>query len=96
MIYVQEIIFCLNLINLLSLIMDNKKIIELLQENNKILKSIQERLDKLENSSDKMDNHIDSIMSIYQGYKKPLDYISSYFTLNTLFQSNKEINDKEK
>lgn len=75
--------------------MDNKKIIELLEENNKILKSIQERLDKIENSSDKMDNHIDSIMGIYQGYKKPLDYISSYFNYKTIFSSNKEIDNNQ-
>ncbi|ADO67452.1 hypothetical protein crov418 [Cafeteria roenbergensis virus] len=68
--------------------MDTKyeKIIEIIQinnklavENNKLLKELCLRVDKMEKTDEKMDNHIDNIMGIYNGYKAPLDYIKSYF-----------------
>lgn len=69
------------------------KLLSIVQENNMILKSIDNKLDKVLNSSDKMDNHIDEIMSIYNGYKAPLDYISNKVSFGFL-SKNKEIKDK--
>ena len=60
------------------LIQQNKLIKEnnvLLKQNNLMLFELKEHLGVL----NKMDNHIDNVMSIYNVYKKPLNYISSYF-----------------
>lgn len=73
--------------------MDNNKYDELIQivkENNKLLKDLHSRLDKMEKTGKKMDSHIDNIMGIYNGYKAPLDYISSYFTSNTIEDKSKK------
>lgn len=50
------------------------------------LDNLLERMEKLENeiieirdSNVRMDDHIDNIMSIYSGYKRPLDYLSKKF-----------------
>jgi hypothetical protein len=55
------------------------KIIELLEENNKILKNIENEIISMKESTDKMDTHIDEVMTIYDSYKKPLNYISDKF-----------------
>lgn len=69
------------------------KILEIIQinnklviENNKLLKDLHVRLNNMEKTDKKMDSHIDNIMNIYNGYKAPLDYITSYFSTpqNTL------------
>lgn len=47
------------------------------------LNNIEKQLEELipiKESTKKMDNHIENVMGIYSGYKRPLDYISSFFT----------------
>ena len=66
------------------------EILKLVKENNKLIKDLHKRLDKMEKTGKKMDLHIDNIMGIYNGYKAPLDYISSYFTSNTIEDKSKK------
>ena len=73
--------------------MDNNKYDELfkiVKENNKLIKDLHKRLYKMEKTGKKMDSHIDNVMGIYNGYKAPLDYISSYFTSNTIKDKSKK------
>ena len=74
----------------------NFKIISLLESNNKILKNIEARLNIIEGASIKMDTHINDVMGIYNVYKAPLDYISSYFSFKTLVGIKTNNNEIEK
>lgn len=69
------------------------KLLSLTEENNKLLNEIKTKLDDMSKSTDNMDDHINNIMNIYQGYKKPLDYISNAFSFGVLNNKKKEIKD---
>ena len=68
-------------------------LISLTEENNKLLKKIDNELNQMKTSTTKMDHHIDNIMTIYQGYKAPLDYVSNAFTFS--FFNTKELENKK-
>jgi len=67
------------------------KLLFLIEENNKLLLEINNKLDIMSKSTDNMDDHINNIMSIYKGYKAPLDYITNAFNFKSLISGKKEI-----
>lgn len=78
--------------------MNNNELLEIIKQNNDLLKKINEKLSRMEKTGNKMDSHIDNVMGIYQGYKAPLDYITSYFTSKTIdnTENKKPIENKKK